>query len=219
MKKITLSAIALMAFAFTQAQDLKFGAKAGLNLANISTDYSGEDSFDDDNKMKVGFHVGGFVEIKFSEKFALQPELLFSTQGTKNEFKDEEGDYDVKTNLSYINVPVMVKFYPIEKLFIEAGPQIGFLMSAKAKYSEDVVINEDGDTDDNIDIKDGYKSIDFGMNVGVGYEFTENLFANVRYNIGLSDISEGNDDEDLGILGDYFKTRNNVLSVSLGYKF
>ena len=230
MKKITLSAIALMAFAFTQAQDLKFGAKAGLNLANLSTDYSGEGSWDDDNKMKVGFHVGGFVEIKFSEKFALQPELLFSTQGTKTESSEFDGDgfsssSEDKINLSYLNVPVMVKFYPIEKLFIEAGPQVGFLLSAKSKYEASYTVGGTTTSEsEDIDVKDFYKSIDFGMNVGVGYEFTDMIYANLRYNIGLSDITEGDDndefeDVDFGAYGDVFKTRNNVLSLSVGFKF
>ncbi|GEP52085.1 hypothetical protein FNO01nite_27570 [Flavobacterium noncentrifugens] len=228
MKKITLTALALCAFAFTQAQDIKFGAKAGLNLANLTTDYGNLDGYSNDNKMKPGFHVGGFVEIKISDKFAIQPEVLYSLQGTK--VKSSEADFDGysyssedKISLSYINVPVMVKFYPIEKLFIEAGPQVGFLISAKNKseYTEtDGDVTMSASTD--VDVKDAYKSIDFGVNVGAGYEFTENLFASVRYNIGLSDIAEdGNNDEDLdlGAYGSYFKTRNSVLSISLGYKF
>ncbi|HEY0046100.1 MAG TPA: porin family protein [Flavobacterium sp.] len=232
MKKVILSAVALLAVGFANAQDLKFGAKAGLNLANLSLDYSGEGDFAD-NSAKVGFHVGGFVEIKFSEKFALQPELLFSTQGATSEFSENFGDgfetsYETKTALNYINLPIMVKFYPIEKLFIEAGPQIGFLMSAKDKYEGSFTeIDEEGNMttvseSSDEDVKDLYKSIDFGFNVGVGYEFTENLFANVRYNMGLSDISEapeGDEFDEFEDLGDLFKTRNQVFQVSLGYKF
>jgi len=231
MKKITLTALALCAFAFTQAQDLKFGVKGGVNFANLNVDYGGVygnyGGFDDNYKMKVGFNAGGFVEYKFTDKWAIQPEVLYSLQGSKQKFNDIDGNYDVKTNLSYINVPVMVKFYPIPKLYAEAGPQVGFLISAKEKYSEKVFVSADSDEmDDNIDVKDHYKSIDFGFNVGAGYEFTENLFVNLRYNIGLSNIddtpstSEYNYDEDDFYFGGLsLKTKNSVLSLSVGYKF
>jgi len=223
MKKITLSAIALMAFAFTQAQDLKFGAKAGLNLANLTGDV-------EDTSMKPGFHVGGFVEIKFSDKLALQPELLYSLQGAKTEYNYSFGDMmsessESKINLSYINIPVMLKFYPVEKLFLEAGPQVGFLVSAKSK--DEYSITMDGTTtsgSEDVDVKDSFKSIDFGFNIGAGYEFTENLFANVRYNIGLSNIAEETeiDVEDIdfeNLSANDFSVKNSVLSVSIGYKF
>jgi len=234
MKKIILSAAALFVFGFANAQDLKFGAKAGVNFANLTMDYSGEGDFSEDNAMKIGFHVGGLVEIKFSEKFALQPELLFSTQGTKTESSENDGDgfvssYEATTNLAYVNIPIMVKFYPIPSLYIEAGPQVGFLVSAKEKAEgsatyttfdgegNPITVTESFETDE--DVKDFYKSIDFGINVGVGYEFTENLGANVRYNLGLSDISETPDEFDDFGFGDLFKTRNQVIQLSLAYKF
>jgi hypothetical protein len=70
MKKIFL-VIALGAFTCASAQ-LKFGAKVGANFANIKESYSGfGGDFEGDYKMKIGAHVGGFVEIKLSEKFAL----------------------------------------------------------------------------------------------------------------------------------------------------
>lgn len=190
MKKIILSAVAIMAFGFANAQDVKFGVKGGLNVANLSGDVN-------DNSALVGFHVGGFAEIKVSDKFAVQPELLFSTQGAKF----DEGGSDVKFNLSYLNIPVMAKYFAAEKFSLEAGPQIGFLMSAKAKG--------DGGS---IDIKDEMKSIDFGVNFGAGYDFTENLSAGVRYNLGLANIAKTE-------AGDNTKVKNSVFSISLGYKF
>jgi outer membrane protein with beta-barrel domain len=154
-------------------------------------------------------------------------------QGAKYEeadFNDGFGNtssYKSTINLNYINVPVMVKFYPIPKLFAELGPQVGFLISAKEKFEESGTEIVDGipvsyDNSESVDAKDYFKSIDFGVNVGVGYEFTEMIFADLRYNIGLSDISEAPDDVDFDFgfgLGDVFKTKNNVLSLSVGFKF
>lgn len=188
MKKIILTVAAVFAFGFANAQDVKFGVKGGLNVANFSGDVDG-------NSALVGFHVGGFAEIKISEKFAVQPELLFSTQGAKF----NEAGTDVNFNLSYLNIPVMAKYYVADKFSLEAGPQIGFLTNAKAKAGSEKV-----------DIKDDFESIDFGVNFGAGYDFTENLSAGLRYNLGLSNIAKdsGND-----------KVHNNVFSLSVGYKF
>ena len=193
MKKIILSAMAVFAFGFTNAQEAKFGLKAGLNISNQK--YEAEGISVNANSI-VGVQVGGFAEIKVADKFAIQPEVLFSTEGSKIKAEGEE----ILFNLSYINVPVMAKFYPAPKFSIQAGPQLGFLVSAKGKFN-----------DEKVDIKDGYKSINFGLNLGAGYEFTDNFLVDVRYNFGLSDISETNEE---GI-----KTKSSVFSIAFGYKF
>jgi opacity protein-like surface antigen len=199
MKKVILTAAAVFAFGFANAQDVKFGVKGGLNVATLTGDI-------DNASSKVGFHVGGFAEIKVSDKFAVQPELLFSTQGAKREFLDDFGDGDVKVeqkiNLSYVNIPVMAKFYVADGFSLEAGPQIGFLTSAKYKFEAEGESEEE-------DAKDELNSVDFGLNFGAGYNLTENLSAGLRYNLGLSNIAKDSDG----------KSKNSVFSVSLGYKF
>ncbi len=198
MKKVILTAVAVFAFGFANAQDVKFGVKGGLNIATFSGDVK-------DNSSIVGFHVGGFTEIKVSEKFSVQPELLYSTQGSKFERYFNSIKTDVQYKLAYLNLPVMAKYYVASKFSLEAGPQIGFLTSAKA------VVTALGATADG-DVKEQFKSIDFGVNFGAGYDFTENISAGLRYNLGLSNIAktpEGNDS----------KLGNNVFSLSLGYKF
>jgi len=196
MKKITLSIIAVLAFGFTNAQETKFGVKAGLNIANLGGDM-------EDAKSLVGFHVGGFAEFKLSEKFAIQPELLYSAQGAKGEYSEEGESIELTQNLGYLNIPVMAKFYVAEGFSLEAGPQIGFLLNAKEKGEYEGVSLE-------VDNKDEFKSIDFGVNFGAGYDFTENLSAGLRYNLGLSNVYEDSDD---------YKVNNSVFSISVGYKF
>ena len=78
MKKIILSAVAVMAFGFANAQEVKFGVKAALNVASLTGDV-------EDVSSLVGFQVGGFAEIKLSEKFAIQPEVLYSAQGAESD--------------------------------------------------------------------------------------------------------------------------------------
>ncbi|MCO6162619.1 porin family protein [Flavobacterium sp. NRK F7] len=185
MKKVVFAAVAVVLFGISYAQEVKFGAKGGLNLSTLSGD--------DDTAMKVGFQVGGFAEISVTEKFAIQPELLYSTQGTKY-----DGTGDPSLHLDYLNIPVMAKFFVTEGLSLEAGPQVGFLLSAKLK-------TDAGDAD----FKEYVNSTDFGLNFGVGYDVTDNISLGVRYGFGVSDVNkEGNN-----------SIKNSNFSFALGYKF
>lgn len=194
MKKIILSAVAVFVFGLTNAQEVKFGVKAGGNLSSLKVDIDnlGTIAFNS----AAGFQAGGFAEIKVASDFAVQPEVLFSYESSK---VGAEGS-DVKFNLSYVNVPVMAKYYASEKISLQAGPQIGFLVAAKGK--------SEGESED---IKDSFKSTNFGLNFGLGYDFTENVIVDFRYNLGLSDISKE------GFEGGQLKTSG--FSVSVGYKF
>jgi long-subunit fatty acid transport protein len=191
MKKIILAAIAVMTFSFANAQQTRFGVKGGLNV----TTFAGGNYWD--AKSLVGAHVGGFAEIKIIERLAIQPELLFSMQGAKLEGYGDKFD----DKLNYINIPVLAKFYITKQFTAEAGPQIGFLVSAKS----------DGE-----DAKDFYKSTDLGFNFGVGYNFTENLSVGLRYTVGLSNVADYESQD----FDEYLDSpKNSVLALSLAYKF
>lgn len=183
MKKVVFVAfLAVFGFAKVNAQEVKFGAKAGFNIANAGGDNSS--NFGD----VTSWHLGVVAEIPFTSKFSFQPELMYSRQGFSF------GDAIVELN--YLNVPLMGKYYVLKGLSIEAGPQVGFLLSAEAEGT---------------DVKDLYKSVDFGVNLGLGYKLENGLNFGARYNFGLSDIND--------IPGSAAKNRNNALQVSVGYFF
>ncbi len=213
MRKIILILIVLAGINSVNAQeqnkvksnDVRFGIKAGLNIANLNV--SG-DAFPS-TKAVPNLHVGAFVEIGISEKWAFQPELVYSIQGAKFDLLYVEGSdvYDTENTfkLHYLNIPLMFK-YNENKLFFEAGPQIGFLTSAKLKTE----ISGLGSGEQ--DAKELFKSIDFGLGFGLGYNFTEKLAVSARYNLGLTNIAETED-------GDNTKIKNSVFAFSLAYKF
>ena len=202
MRKLMIAAIAVVGFSVTglAQQQVKFGPKAGVNLANLSGM--------DDTDMKIGFHVGAVAEIKFNDKFSLQPELLYSAQGTKIDMSMDipmigKLEFESKTNLDYINIPIMAKYYFVEGFSVEVGPQVSFLIKAEEKAKSD------GESE-TLDIKDGLNSIDFGLGFGLAYDLPQGLFINARYNLGLTDIVKDNN-------GDAVK--NSVIQVGVGFKF
>ena len=206
MKKILLAAI-LFALAFNvNAQELKYGLKAGINLANLT----GVDEFD--SETKFGYHAGGFLHIGLAEKFGLQPEILFSTQGTEFTVEDLSGSQDFKFNLTYINVPIMAKFYPIPGFSIQAGPQFGLLLGADFESEISGVTAE-------LDVKDGVNNLDLSAAFGLGYEINK-LNVGARYTLGLNDIQgdaisiDGTSPAEK--LPDF---KNGVFQVYVGYAF
>ncbi|CAM3392266.1 porin family protein [Aequorivita lipolytica] len=216
-KILLLVAIAALTFTAASAQsEFRIGFKGGVNFASISGDFT------DDYDGRTSFHIGGLVEIPISEKFAIQPELLYSSQGAKSEYDDSFGDSIVigkeKLKLDYINIPIMAKYYIIDGLSVEAGPQFGVLISAQNEYE---VSGFRGDESGDDDVKDLYKTLDISFGFGGSYRLTNGLFFSARYVIGISDVT--NEDDFEGDFGPFdieaFKQRNSVIQLSAGFSF
>jgi hypothetical protein len=196
MRKIVLAVIAVLSLTYTQAQEVQFGAKAGVNFANLT----GDDA--DGADARTSFHVGAVAEIKINEKFSVQPELLYSSQGASTKDKFEGITFESTLKLDYINVPIMAKYYVADSFSLEVGPQIGFLVAAEAEYSM-------GGESETEDIKDQLKTVDFGLNFGLGYKLDNGINFGARYNFGLSNIGEDSDSD----------LKNSVFQISVGYLF
>jgi len=186
MKKVILSLLAFCMLGIANAQEVKkvaefdviFGAKAGLNFATVTGNVS-------ETSILVGIHFGGMAEVSINEFLAIQPEVLFSMQGSSWSKKGN-------TQLNYLLFPVIGKYYIIENLSLEAGPQLGVLLSAR-------------DMGENA--KKHISSTDIGFNLGAGYKLNNKINFTLRYSIGLTNINENS------------KMNNAVLQLSAGYFF
>lgn len=234
MRKIILTSLMLCS-AFAFSQEIKFGAKVGLNVSNLRGNYP---AGIDEHNSKIGFHIGGFAEYEINDKFTLQPELLFSTQGNTYGYKDYYGggsyydgaDYNLKLN--YLNLPIILKYKVIEKLSIDFGPQIGYLMSAKTKidvtedsrdpsqnYSVEIDMLNDGTYNvggTTIQSKASTNRLDFSLNIGASYDITEKIFLQGRYNLGLSTVDKNSTN---GSSTNSWDMKNGVFQLSAGYRF
>lgn len=133
-----------------------FGIKGGVDFYNIQNDNSTTYS------QRTGYHFGMLGHIHRNSQWAVQPELVYSAQGSKN------------LNLGYLNIPVLIQYMFDNGFRLQAGPQIGFLVSSENS--------------------DNWNPIDLALSVGASYVFPATGFGvDLRYNHGLNDINKNND--------------------------
>lgn len=196
MKKILLILV-VVSLSFSVAQAQKTGTRFGLKLGLNSANFGGDES----TKTRFGYHVGPYLSIGITDQFAIQPELLYSTQGAEV----TANNVSRKQDLSYINLPIMAKIYVANGFNIQVGPYVG------------VLLNFDSHSDDNsASVKADYKGYDFGVGAGLAYEMDGGFNLGARYNFGLADVSDFKADAS-GIEID--SRTNQVLQFFLGFTF
>lgn len=193
MKKLLLfSALLLTVFANAQSskreEGIKIGLKGGLNVANMYGDIK-------DNTFRTSLHIGALAEVIVNDNFSVQPELLFSGQGYSDEGM---GGYS-RYKFNYLNLPVMAKYYVANNLSIEAGPQVGYLLSKKHKTDE---------TNENVD---DLNPVDFSVCFGAGYELKTGVFFQLRYNLGVTNVNKAENSA--------VEFSNGVFQASIGILF
>ncbi len=235
LKKIFIvTVLVVLTAGYAQAQ-FKFGVRAGFNLTN----FYGSDSKMDAQvtpKMKPGFQAGVVGEYSFSESFALQPAVIFATQGAKYKIntagtlpgmEDVDGtpyfEYkgDEKFQINYIQIPINAQYKydlgPV-KLLLQAGPYFGFGIGGKYTKNIDYTISgEGGKINDDKKIKFGNKdndddtyyfnnAFDLGLGIGAGVQFA-GFQAGLGYNFGFMSLTDDG------------TVKNNGLTVTLTYLF
>jgi Outer membrane protein beta-barrel domain len=190
MKRILLLMPALLLAAAAHAQ---FGVKAGLNAAVLDGDNLGSTS----TRYKTYYHAGLLYEANVLGPVFIQPELLYSLQGSS--IRTAIGNYDAR--LHYLNLPVLAKV-TVGPVFVEAGPQLGFMV---ARQNDNVA----GGTSSY-----NFKRTDFTLAAGGGLKLG-NLLLGARFNAGLNDI---NTPRDISGLNDP-RFKNRVIQGYVAYQF
>ena len=95
-------------------------------------------------------------------------------------------------------MPILLKIYVTPNFNIEVGPNISGTLSVSPDYL----------TKDNVRIAIGdIKGFDVKVCVGASYELKSGLFANLRYNLGTSELAKN------------FPCKVSAASLTIGYKF
>lgn len=200
---IVIFAVIIHTLALSQTN---FGIKGGLVSAN--QDWSLYDVTIGSNP-RQGALFGAFAKMMLSQKFGLQPELLYTMKGSKVLGNAFESPYDLILDTRYLSLPLVAKYYE-GGLNVQCGLSLDYLLSAEFEV-EGV----------KLDFKDGLSKTDFGLVFGAGYDFNFGLILEVRYVLGLTDVSKFEKSElfeDIEDIGD-LKIKNRCLMFNVGYMF
>ncbi|GHN01374.1 hypothetical protein WSM22_28630 [Cytophagales bacterium WSM2-2] len=194
---------------------MDLGVKAGLNVSGLGLSSEGKLAQVNYHN-RTGYHVGVYASIRFS-KWAIQPEIVYSTQGQNFTTPNYR---NLSSDLNYINVPVLAKYYVIGPVYVTAGPQIGFLAGATGDLIQ-IVNTNIGGYELRKDMSAYVNPIDFSFAMGAGFEVPFGLSASFRYNLGISDINKNSGASATVNPKASFstaQTQNQVIQVSIGYR-
>ena len=210
------AALAVLSLSNLRAQDsdnpVRFGVKGGLNYSNLYIDQV------NDEKGKLGFHAGVFVKAPLSELFAIQPELLYTSAGTRIARYSNipfVPDGQINFNLNYIQLPVLA-VVTLGRVNIQAGPYVSYLIGANVKNvrvdSKGVPTNGGGNDTRELSRSD-FNSLDYGLAAGIAFDI-KGFQVGARYNFGLREVGTS------GVAGGLTKNaKNSVAQLYVGIGF
>ncbi len=186
----------------TFSQD-KLGAFTGFNYSYFTDGIAGqilaEESF--------GLQLGIVYEKELSPKVHFRPKLAFSQQGDRTKTKGVinfdpivGGDFEldqIDSKLTYLNIPLDFKFW--NKIYVIAGPQLGFLIQEKQMGE----FNQKAKS-----------SVDFGFNLGAGFTVNK-LFFEIGIYQGFTEVYQYN----YFYTGNSVKAQNGYAKFTVGYMF
>ena len=225
MKKITILAAALLATAAVssaQAQNVRFGLRAGANYSNLAGNIKNEDTYNN----KAGFLGGVMVNIPLIDDnfLSVQPEILYSQKGFENKPTEFTGLLGAKqkregnVNFNYLDVPVLLKINA-GGFIAEAGPQYSYLLSAndETRTTTTPAFGGTPSTTESQSKRDvsGLNRNELGYVAGVGYQADNGLSLNLRYTGAFSDFVKS--DNNTYFNGDLKNARHSAFQLSLGY--
>ena len=189
MKKILfITLLCVLTYVVHAQVHADFGVKGGLNIANLKIENSSTPD------AKLGIHLGALAHLHFATNWAIQPEIMYSSQGAQQTIAGVE----YKAKLHYVNVPVLVQYMTGSGFRLQTGPQLGILAGAKSKV---------GETEHDVD--DSYDTFDFAWAFGGSYVTNSGFGVDARYNLGIANIADDNSSS----------IKNRVWQVGVFYQF
>jgi hypothetical protein len=166
MKEKLFLITALFVFNFSTAQ-VRVSIKGGADYSKLQ--------MNDQTYWRIGYNLGGLVNISFSKKISIQNELHYSIKGYKTH--PIQGFEQANVGLKYINMPVLFGFHSKKKLSYLIGPEFGYLLRATSRLSGE-----------KIDCTEIFNRFDLGVDVAIAYKLFDKTAIELRYNHGFKTI-------------------------------
>jgi hypothetical protein len=213
-----------------------------LGAANLSMLYAGSLEINKNYDFGVGYNVGITTSYAFYNSWSLVANVNFAKLNTER--KDMQpllpnpasptapalfANYKKTESFDYIEVPVMARYTTGDKIkvYVNAGPYLGFIASSRVLTSGRSMIYSDlggnvpegGNTtvyslDGNRTTTSSMSTVNFGVTggLGAGYSFGKHfVMVDARYNVGLTNIRNAAE-----ING---KNNMQTLMLGLGYSY
>ena len=215
LKSALIVCFALIALTQTSKAQLKteFGVKGGLNISGLAVSSDKKLPGVRYDNLK-SFHAGVYALMRLG-KLGIQPEIVYSQQG---QLYNAPTYSHLRTDLSYINIPVMIKYYLVGGFNLQAGPQVSFLASAKGDLVQ-ITGGVVGQPKLSQDLKSYLNSTDYSFAFGAGMDLPLGINIGIRYNIGLSNINKYKGGASYSPSFSLADTHNQVFQLSIGYRF
>jgi Outer membrane protein beta-barrel domain len=187
-KLIVLPALLILSTGI-YAQGLKLGVKAGASMNKITGKTFKE-------QFTFGYQIGGFAEIKLSNKLGIQPELLFGQVNldTSSSFSSIYEFNNVSNiQLKYISIPILLNYKLTPGITLQAGPQFGIVSDRNKTLLKNGA--------------EAFRNGDFSMLGGVQIKLM-NFRIYGRYAIGLSNLDN---------IGDKDKWKSQSIQFGVGF--
>lgn len=201
MKKLSLCLMLCFLFLGNLAAQWSVGGNVGVDWSKMTYPIDGMDTH-----FKAGATLGAVANYQLNDWLDLQGELLYSQHNYKDDLVVDgiaQGEMSevLKVKAHYLDVPLLVKFYPLKHdsgFNLEAGVQPGFFLAQSAKLGKENFSEYVGDRN----------PVNCALLVGASFQAPKNWFIDLRYAFGLTNVPKG---------GDGFKIQS--LQLSLGYFF
>jgi long-subunit fatty acid transport protein len=237
MKKLaSILAIAFLTIA-TSAQSLipmKYGLKVGTNISNIiSTNNEGVKNIE--TSSQIGISGGFYFAIALNENWYVNPELIYSQKGASftyqythnydpNQSDVHNTSHELK--LAYIEVNPTISYKATDKLALNFGPSVSFMLTP-----DYTILTDKGLNDNHSELLEGiYKeeTVDVGLNLGISYYLTENFLIDSKVNSSFMKAGTISKLTNTGIVNgtltntpkiNIYEIKNSVISFSIAYLF
>lgn len=184
--------------------NVRVGLKAGFDLATVTGgSVPGKFAYRD------GFSTGAMADFSLNACLSFHPELLFSQKGARyDEAAANRARFAGKLRLNYFDLPLLLRAKAPGGLFVEVGPQLGYLVGQKTESTE-YVPGQNPRFTTRVDMA-GTRRLDLGYVAGVGYQLPQGLKVSARYNGGLADLNDPADGPAI---------RNALIQLQVAYLF
>ena len=193
-----------------------YGARLGLNIASMSSEYAG---YDMDSRSGLAF--GGVIGWQLANQTPLWLEtgLFYSEKGGKTHWTEptEDGpsiNEKVTVRLSYFEVPIVVKYSfdtGVDDLYVQPflGGYLALGIGGKTKeYGEYNANTHQYRGRSSYSSFDNFNRFDGGLRIGCGAEY-KMVYGELGFDFGLANVSKGDFDTT--------HTRNFFINVGVNF--